>query len=361
MLDTVKSLESLYEIAKVSDKRVELLEVAVGRFDAEVAADKIYNVTATEAKDALYTIQRMFEQVREIAGYQSADALALGDLYHELPYSIDGGTCKKGARNLQAALQNTSLSPSFRRSLELQLTITTAFCTLTDELRAVKAKLIKGRVPKATSEDAEDADFTNKVGSKASVELITAKLTEITKTPLDQFEAGQTACYQLDVDAVLRRGASFPSTDLTPDSARALSSCFDFKVTGFGKTVYFEVTANEKAATYAAECGKKAREGAEQSFLYKAALKLSNIVDKKGNLASVVGNADCTRGVVTAYLTFSFADGSTFSVKHKVIVNSTARGDRFYQVPTTFHDVKLANGNTIAFPSEEKLVTVFAA
>lgn len=195
-----------------------------------------------------------------------------------------------------------------------------------------------------------------------SFELISAKLKELTKTPFDQFQAAQTAGYQADVDAVLRKGETFAATDLTPDTARALSSCFTFKVEGWGKkAVYTEVKANDKAETYAAACGEKAREYAEQAFLSKAAQKLSNIVDRKGALKHVSGTADCTRGVVTAYMTFNFADGSSFGFKHKVIVNSTARGDRFYQFPSTFHDVKLANGDTIAFPSEEKMVTVFAA
>lgn len=357
MLATVNSLANLFETAKASERQVAYLQAAAARFDAEVAADKIYNVTATEAKDALYVVQRMFETVRIVAGWESDDAKALGDLYHELPYSIDGGTCKKGARNLEAALKVNGLTAEFRKSLELQLTITQAFCAMADELKAVKAKLIKGRVPKAT----EEQGFVNKVGSVASIELIQAKLKDISKAPLDQFQAGQTAGYQADVDAVIRKGDSFPATDLTPDTARALSSCFEFKVTGYGKkAVYTEVKATERAETYAADCGRKAREHAEQQFLCKAALKLSNIVDRKGALKHVSGKADCTRGIVTAYLTFNFEDGSSFGFKHKVIVNSTARGDRFYQFPSTFHDVKLANGDTIAFPSEEKMVTVFA-
>jgi len=358
MLATVNSLNSLFEISKTSARRIAYLQAAAMKFDAEVIADKIYNITATEAKEAMNTVKKLFESVRITIGYQSADSLALGDLYHEMPYSIDGGNCKKAIRTINTALQVKMMTNELRLSLDKQLIVATAFASICNELGAVKTKLIKGRVPKASDINT----FTNHVGSKASVELITAKLTEITKNPLDQFEAGQTASYQLDIDAVRRGGASIAANNLTPDSSRALASCFDFTITGHGKDkVYTNIQETAAASTYAAEQGAKARKTASQNFLHKAAQKLSNIVDRKNNMASVTGSADCIRGVVTAYLFFSFADGSAFSAKNKVIINSTARGDRFYQFPSTFHEVILVNGDTLAFPSEEKMIKVFSA
>jgi hypothetical protein len=55
----------------------------------------------------------------------------------------------------------------------------------------------------------------------------------------------------------------------------------------------------------------------------------------------------------------SFADGSEFTVRNKVITNTSSAGKWFYQYPTTFHDVKLADGSKLEAPSEEKMVKVF--
>jgi hypothetical protein len=155
MIKNIDSLADLFTALKVSDSRVAMLKAAANEFDAEVAADTIYNVTASSVKDALSTIQRMFDSVRNLdrINYESPEAKQLGDLYHELPYSIDGGTIKKAIRNLDAAIAITS-SASYRDNLALQLRICKVFATCADELRAVKDKLIKGRKGAQTKEQA---------------------------------------------------------------------------------------------------------------------------------------------------------------------------------------------------------------
>jgi hypothetical protein len=99
MLNTVLKIENLLETLNNSKARIEMIKTAAREFDAEVSANEIYNVTATKMKDALYMIDQAFEAVRIVQGYQSPTAVTLGDLYHELPYSIDGGTVKKAIRN----------------------------------------------------------------------------------------------------------------------------------------------------------------------------------------------------------------------------------------------------------------------
>jgi hypothetical protein len=145
MLANIKLLADLYPVLDVSAARVANLEAIAAEFDAEVADGKIYNVTATAAKDSLYSIQRMFESAREIVGHDSADHEALGEpLCYDLPYSIDGGTIKKAIRSIEAALTK-QISASLVASLKLQLRICNVFAACTDELRAVKTVLIKGR------------------------------------------------------------------------------------------------------------------------------------------------------------------------------------------------------------------------
>jgi hypothetical protein len=155
MLNTVLKIETLLVTLNNSKARIEMIKTAAREFDAEVSANEIYNVTATKMKDALYMIDRAFEAVRIVHGYQSPVALTLGALYYELPYSIDGGTVKKAIRNLQAAINTPGLELDVVTNLKLQLFVAEVFADATVELRAVKDKLIKGR--KISVEEKQDA------------------------------------------------------------------------------------------------------------------------------------------------------------------------------------------------------------
>ncbi|MGY3582166.1 hypothetical protein ACVIGB_000909 [Bradyrhizobium sp. USDA 4341] len=96
-------------------------------------------------------------------------------------------------------------------------------------------------------------------------------------------------------------------------------------------------------------------------FIEKNVEKLGAIIELKGNDipkrkiidASVRGNILVTR------MTFTFVDGSSFEVMNQIVHQYSPLGRPFVRFPTTFHDVRLADGSKLATPSEALMKTVF--
>lgn len=330
MLAAVNTLEGLFGVLNLAP-RFAYLQASVAAFDAEVANGTIYNVTATKVKDDLSLVSRAFEKARFIAGYGSADAISLGELYDELPYSIDGGNCKKALRTLTEVteLKTVSISKELADALTLQLVITKAYAACIEELRAVKDNLIKGRVPKAI-----DDSFKNKRGSAASVELITSKLAIIVKPELDSLEAQMTKWHAFTISKLEALGTEIFSSELTPTMMYAFTRCFDFKSINFktDQHKYIGITPNTKAKTYATDQALLDRKSIEDQFMFKNILKLSNLIDKKGELAALTELPGIPvkihngTGTLTTSLRFDFVDGASFIVRNKVIINRSPVG-----------------------------------
>jgi hypothetical protein len=103
----------------------------------------------------------------------------------------------------------------------------------------------------------------------------------------------------------------------------------------------------------------------QNMFVYKNTAKLAPILTAKGDIGDITTNSISTRGgVITASLTFTFEDGSHFTV-HQSIVQSYVyprfggQATFFYRFPTTFHDVVLPDGKKM-YPSEENMNEIFA-
>jgi hypothetical protein len=154
---------------------------------------------------------------------------------------------------------------------------------------------------------------------------------------------------------------------LVGEDAYLFSRGFEFKVATNYKRgehhTYYAIKAlpfKPLAEKFAAQ----ERSDIEAAFMAKNIRKLSNIVDKKGLTVTItpIGESVIRRSAIEASLKFVFPDSSSFIVLNKVIINS--RYDRnepksFYQYPTTFHDVVLADGTKMKFPSEEKMISTF--
>lgn len=132
-----------------------------------------------------------------------------------------------------------------------------------------------------------------------------------------------------------------------------------------GATVWEPETYKLKV-NYRAVAEKEGNEAAnfmQKEFLHKNVNKLCNVLDMKGNLQGEpkILSIHASRGMIEGDIRFEFADGSGFKVRNKIILKYSIYGKPFNQYPTTFHDVVLPGGKPMSQPSEERMVTVFAA
>lgn len=95
-------------------------------------------------------------------------------------------------------------------------------------------------------------------------------------------------------------------------------------------------------------------------FVGKTSSKLALILQKKDKpLRHKILSTNIRNGKVENTMSFEFNDGSSFKMKSSVVYKYSQTGKLFFQYPTRFSNVKLADGTRMKLPSEQKMVEEF--
>lgn len=111
----------------------------------------------------------------------------------------------------------------------------------------------------------------------------------------------------------------------------------------------------DQIAGIIAEKAKRYADELIAAFVHKVGTKLSDLVERKGNLTETSVNG----GIADNWMIFKFADGSHFNVQNMIVWVQNAYGTVFNRFPTTFRNVKLASGQMMKTPSEAKMKKEF--
>lgn len=87
-----------------------------------------------------------------------------------------------------------------------------------------------------------------------------------------------------------------------------------------------------------------------EAFIQKQTEKVATIIKARG--LQVKGHV---RGSLECEINFVLADGSKFDMTCQIVWKTSVLGKLFWQFPTTFHNVYMADGTAVATPSEAKL------
>lgn len=366
LMGKLKTVEDLLNM-----KRVERSLKSFAAFEEAVQADQVYNVTLVEAKDAAnYVFQDAFDRAHNACKWTHFDHPVHKELeskgysWNELPFHIDGGNAKKVIRSYTAAIKATDDAETQADMTKL-MRIAEAYSYFIDAFKAVQSKVIKGRKPAAVNPNA----FHSAMGSAHSVATVRTHLLKSITPPLDDFEAQLKKYYESELRFLAKKldgKTEIKPSEIAGYTTMVFQACYDYKASGWdANRMYKDIKIRASAEHYPAKEAAAARKLVEETFLHKNALKLSSLLDKKGNLTSidvlpgVPVKLHNGAGTLTSIMQVKFADGAEFTVRNKVIINSSSAGKQFYQYPTTFHDVKLADGTKLESPSEEKMVKVF--
>jgi len=237
-----------------------------------------------------------------------------------------------------------------------------------EAVKQLKPKIVMGRKP---AQNADPNAFVSKLGSVESQQLIHDSLLKSVEAQLDSYEKNIKAWLQGQLDQIENAGEyEYPThRQRDPQTIFLVQRCFEFKheyINGKERGArYSNLKLNETGKHFPAKEAKQMRDFIQTRFLNKAIKKLSDIVDKKGNLEKIEElprrPVHVSRGSATVECAFkfSFADGSHFSVINKAVSKFSYTGKPFDQYPTTFHDVVFPDGSKLRIPSEEKMVKVF--
>lgn len=368
--DLIAKMHTVDDLLEPYAKRIASRLGYIKAFEDTVkAGETLYNVVHSEAKEAAREVfGRAYE---DIAGkgssswtyYKGEDYVLLRTADLDVPHHIDAGNAKKAERTLTAAqklVKDAGTQADFAKLIRLA----GVYIYFIEAFKATQTKVVKGRKPAAIDPNA----FHSKMGTAHSVATVRSHLLKSITAPLDSFEHQLKAYYEerlKDIDDTCR-----DATEIKPFRHPLMSMIFqetyDFRSRGWDdKRVFTELKRRPTADGYPIKEAAAARKTIEETFLHKNALKLSSLLDAKGNLTAITVLPGVPvrlhngAGTLTSEMAVTFADGSCFNVRNKVIINTSSAGRSFYQYPTTFHDVKLADGTKLEAPSEEKMIKVF--
>ncbi len=99
----------------------------------------------------------------------------------------------------------------------------------------------------------------------------------------------------------------------------------------------------------------------QEAYVFKNTKKLSPIITAKSSMADArILRVSADSGSITGEIAISFKDNSKFVVRNQVVQSWSKYNKPFYRFPTTFHDVWMADGQSMKMPSEEKMHKIFA-
>ena len=128
---------------------------------------------------------------------------------------------------------------------------------------------------------------------------------------------------------------------------------------GKGKGRYEQVVDEKWKSIFKKKAAKEADDMLEH-FIIKNTAKLGKIVAAKDNMKSItMGNVNTSMGVLEGGMDLVFKDKSKFTVINKIVGSWSKNGNPFYRYPTTFHNVKMPDGNKLGRPSEARMKKEF--
>jgi len=235
------------------------------------------------------------------------------------------------------------------------------------EIEAISADIValKGMVVKKKRAEVEKKEAVNasekEILSHKDVKKVRKMLIQITKDVRSAVEKNYAAYYKSELD-------NWKEQHKPDDRKTMVGIVYSRKphlrailgaVVEEGKGRYEQVVVKNWKSIFKKKAAKEADQMLEQ-FILKNTAKLGKIVAAKDNLKTIkMGNIETSMGVVEGGMDLVFKDGSKFIVINKVVGSYSKNGTPFYRYPTTFHNVKLPDGNKLGRPSEARMKKEF--
>lgn len=100
--------------------------------------------------------------------------------------------------------------------------------------------------------------------------------------------------------------------------------------------------------------GQRYADDIVNSWKNKMSLKLGEVIDRKGG-----AEIELQGQLWSEYMRFTFADASCFDMKTQQVYARSKLGKDFVRFPTTFHNVRFADGIAMAKPSSDRMQAEF--
>lgn len=316
---------------------------AINHIDTLIKASnekEIYNARYAEASSGLlYVIKIAYDVVsRTIIDYRQTDR----DASDKIPYSIYTSS------DIKKAIKDTS------KITDLPSQLKTFFDSIKDvpeALSIVKGYVQKGKPPK----EPKPGQFVKPMASFDSTKSAFKFMQEATNSFKTELKESVTSQIMNAYDNIrdITRGPDLPKDE----TSQLVATTIFVLRTKEGKK-YLEKLPDSDSRI------KKLIDNnvteIVDGFVSKNSSKLALILQKKGQpISHEIVKTNIRNGMVENTMKFTFEDTSSFTLESSVIYKYSARGNLFFQYPTRFKNVKMADGSLMKMPSEEKMIKEF--
>ena len=313
-------------------------------------------LTATEFKDLKDHINRgmekAYEQVVRAPYYHSGAWENLPEgVYDLLDFHIAAHTLAGKLKKIRATkIKHEAIDKAKKLLTELE-PIAVAVTSLKDKIVKKKKAVVQAQ---QTKEQSEAKILSNKDVQRVRDMLIrvTKKVRAAVQEANEEWLMGFVTRWKKQYDKDNQSTEPLRYYAKNPIARQVTSAATDSKRDG-GSLIY---KFKKGYKLIVAEEAKKMTDDILEHFISKNTAKLGVVVAGKNNLKkiSLVSN-DASRGVVEGTLKLEFSDGSSFTVRNKVVTSYSKYGKPFYKYPTTFHNVKMPDGSKLSQPSEARM------
>lgn len=339
--EAVTALESVKPILNmVSDKYKSIGTQHIDTLIKALTEKEIYNARYTEAASGLLNIIRLAYDLvsKTIIDYRQANR----DASDKIPYSLyTTGDIKKAIKDTAKITDLPTQLKSFFNSIK----------GIPEALAVIKGYVQKGKPPK----EPKPGQFVKPLASFDSTKSALSFMREATDSFAKELKDSVTTQIMNAYENMrgITRGPDLP----TDETSKAVASIIFVVRTKEGKK-YLELLpdANTRIKKLIDNNVTEIVDG----FVSKNTSKLSLILQKKGQPKShEIVKTNIRNGMVENTMKFVFEDTSSFTLESSVIYKYSAKGKLFFQYPTRFKNVKLADGSMMKMPSEEKMIKEF--
>lgn len=332
------------------DYHIEKLKAQKEQIEDAVKNGEVMNTTYKEYKER---ISRLIDDVFDTIGDEYYHAGAYKNLpedYQELKY-WGGAVMLKSLTKKMAKLKDKSLQ--IYKDLEVLVKLLMPYVEISDYLKdkvvMFKDKKAKEKVERVEKETTLHKQLVAHKDVKKVIDLLKDTATDIRK----EFFERNLKWFISFVDRFNQRKEGTSYRDIKdPMTVSILSRIIETSGPFRDKQ---EIIKSDYKDILQREAQKMTDEIID-GFIYKNTKKIAYILTKKNNLKTVnISNVRFNAGMVECDITCMFKDTASFRVHNQVVLASSKYGNYFYRYPTTFHNVKMADGSKMAMPSELKM------
>jgi hypothetical protein len=218
-------------------------------------------------------------------------------------------------------------------------------------IKSMKPYIKSGREPKAPV----PGQFVKPLATLQASKLAIQFMTEATQTFKTELKENVTKQIMTAYNKI--KEATLPS-DISNDATAQNIASMIFIVRTKDKKKYLEL--KDDADARVSRLINDNVDGIVNSFITKNASKLALILQKKdAPKTHKIVKTNIQNGMVENTMQFEFNDGSSFILESSVVYKTSQNGKLFFQYPTRFRNVKLADGTLMTQPSEQKMIKEF--